>query len=422
MLDEEAGRAGWKKKAEQEWRAPWVARGFVALIFVTLGGCRADGEGAATNDPISETATEPLPHWTLKREIVIGSLNDPSQTLTNLHDLVVDDSGRIYASQPMEQKVKVFSPLGELLYTIGRKGEGPGEFSRPGKVGWMGDTLWVSETRMPKVSLFEADGTFIRSHLLRKDLMEGPYTPSRIEHVLSDGTVFASTTADGRLVMDGIIQTFPFLHLDPRGRVLDQVAIQAMGNSILQVPVADGRGVALPHPLPTRPLLAAVPDGDAVIFLDRMPKPADARRLIHLHKITAMGDTLFSTEIPCPDLDLSSEYVDGIARPIAERMARSGAVTADAILPNVREALDLATNAPLALQLVVAENGEIWIQKYTGGEPGQSWDILSSEGVPIATLSAPAGTTIHSVSGEHVWASEQDALDVPYIVRYIVRY
>jgi len=425
------------------WGSLWTKIGLLTAAAVC--GC---GPGETKPEAQARKEAESLiPHWILERELTIGSANDPARSLTTILDLAVDAEGRIYVSQPMEQHVKVFSAQGDLLLTIGRRGEGPGEFSRPGRLGWRGDTLWVSEDRAAKVSFFEKDGTFVRSHTVSRRLLQGGYVPSRVHHVTSDGSLLVSTNASARSVLDGVITEFPYLRLSPKGEVEAQLAMMAMGNSILMVRLAGGRGMGLPHPLPTRPLLSHGPGADDLLLLDRVadhppadsgplgpapwPKEAGAKSpepvgetghpLMRLHKITAAGDTLFTREIPCPGFTIPAYYVEKVARPIAQRVAASRPGTrADAVLPDVVEALDLESSAPLALQMVVASNGDIWIERNVPGAEAQAWIIHSPDGEVKATLTAPLGTTLRAVAGAQVWATERDEWDVPYVVRYRV--
>lgn len=413
----EVFRVSARVKRERAWCGGkwWVA---AAVLAAHLGCNPPSNNGPAESE---DTAVD-LPRWALEREITIGSLDDPAQSLTATENLVVDEDGRIYVGQRMEKEVKVFSPEGELLHTIGRGGEGPGEFSRPGKVGWLGDTLWVSESRFPKVSFFQKDGTFVRSQVVRKDYLEEHFTPSRIDGVLSDGSFLAPTTASGRLVLGGTISEFPYVRLDGEGKVMAKLAMMAMGNSLLRVPVSGGREVALPHPLPTRPLVALSPQADEILLMDRVPSMEDEALRMRLHKITAEGDTVFTRDIPCTALNIPSDYEDSVALPIARKLAETGAPgNTQTFLPAVKEALDLASNSPLALQMTVAAKGEIWVQRNVPGAPEDQWDIYSKDGHPLATLSAPPGTKIHAVEGSLVWATELDELDVPYVVRYRVR-
>ena len=40
---------------------------------------------------------------------------------------------------------------------VGRDGEGPGEFRRPNYAGWNGDTLWVSDQGLMRITLVSAE-------------------------------------------------------------------------------------------------------------------------------------------------------------------------------------------------------------------------------------------------------------------------
>ena len=69
---------------------------------------------------------------TLTPELSIGVLDgDDAYLLGDVAGLDVDAQGRLYAVDRQAQNLRVFSAQGEHLVTIGRGGEGPGEFSRP---------------------------------------------------------------------------------------------------------------------------------------------------------------------------------------------------------------------------------------------------------------------------------------------------
>src|SRR5262245_7896494 len=46
--------------------------------------------------------------------------------------------------------------------TIGRSGSGPGDFNLVTKLGWLGDTVWASDGRLPRVTFFSDTGRLIR--------------------------------------------------------------------------------------------------------------------------------------------------------------------------------------------------------------------------------------------------------------------
>ena len=58
----------------------------------------------------------------------------PASTFGRVSDLAADDEGNVYVLDERADELRVFSPEGEYLRTIGRRGRGPGEFSRPNDV------------------------------------------------------------------------------------------------------------------------------------------------------------------------------------------------------------------------------------------------------------------------------------------------
>ena len=71
-------------------------------------------------------------------------------------------TGIVAVAQPEDHVVKLFLPNGRIR-TVGREGEGPGDFRTPIKVGWDLDTLWVIDGVLQRVSVFRSDGQFIRT-------------------------------------------------------------------------------------------------------------------------------------------------------------------------------------------------------------------------------------------------------------------
>jgi hypothetical protein len=78
-----------------------------------------------------------------------------------------------------------------------------------------------------------------------------------------------------------------------------------------------------------------------------------------------------------------------------------------------------AFQPPIA-RMVLARNGEIWLQEMPTGDRAR-WMILDAVGDPKGRVSLPTRVTVLLTDGEHVWGSELDELDVPYLVRYRVQ-
>ena len=78
--------------------------------------------------------------------------------------IAVDGEGRIYVVDAKPAIIKVFAPDGRLVRTIGREGQGPGEF-QVGFIAVRNDRLVLHDPRIGRTSVFDTSGTFLKSWL-----------------------------------------------------------------------------------------------------------------------------------------------------------------------------------------------------------------------------------------------------------------
>jgi sugar lactone lactonase YvrE len=76
--------------------------------------------------------------------------------------LAVDEAGRIYVVDGKPASIKVFTPEGQLIRSIGREGEGPGEF-RVGFVAARGGRIVLHDPQLARTSVWDTSGAFLRS-------------------------------------------------------------------------------------------------------------------------------------------------------------------------------------------------------------------------------------------------------------------
>ena len=78
---------------------------------------------------------------------------------------LVNHRGFVYICDLQDLIIKVFDPDGHMIRTIGRKGDGPGEFQNIGEMALLPDgRLLVLDWEAHRVSLFDIEGRFINSH------------------------------------------------------------------------------------------------------------------------------------------------------------------------------------------------------------------------------------------------------------------
>lgn len=84
-----------------------------------------------------------------------------------------DGSGNLYVLDEAAFQVIVLDRSGELVRTVGRRGEGPGEFQRPGDlVVWRDGTFAVSDAGHNAFQIFGADGAL--EHFVRMSAEQSP--------------------------------------------------------------------------------------------------------------------------------------------------------------------------------------------------------------------------------------------------------
>jgi hypothetical protein len=105
----------------------------------------------------------------------------------NPRGLAVDAKGYVYVADAGANDIKVFGPDGKFVRTLGRKGQGPGEFQGPELIETSGEKLFVWETLNRRISLLRLDGSFIKSV---------PFSPGVFGILVRMGAL-----ADGRLVL-----------------------------------------------------------------------------------------------------------------------------------------------------------------------------------------------------------------------------
>ncbi len=106
-----------------------------------------------------------------------GDVADENYNFMLITDVEVDDQGNIYAIDPRQYRIQKFDKDGKYLQTIGRKGEGPGEFMRAYRMTLDArGKLYVDDFR--KIHIFSEDNTYektintdylFRSYLVTKE-------------------------------------------------------------------------------------------------------------------------------------------------------------------------------------------------------------------------------------------------------------
>ena len=88
--------------------------------------------------------------------------SNPESLLHNATSLFTDKAGFFFVEDQFNVRIAVFDPTGHYVRSIGRKGNGPGEFSMMWKLmGLNGDVLTIYDLSLARTTLYRTDGTLL---------------------------------------------------------------------------------------------------------------------------------------------------------------------------------------------------------------------------------------------------------------------
>ncbi len=187
--------------AARENRLPLVAALAVVLAVLVLLAAQAAFAADPAVPRVKNTAKPSggVEKLTLTEIWRHGGEDDEEVLFGLVTDLAMGPDGNIYLLDAQMMDIKVFSPAGKLLRTIGRQGEGPGEFQGAQQIVFRPDgTVGVAQVFPGKLVGLKTDGT------PAKDFEPGKSDPTK-------GGFFVLINAysgGGNLILSGIDMNF----------------------------------------------------------------------------------------------------------------------------------------------------------------------------------------------------------------------
>jgi hypothetical protein len=400
--------------------APWTTAVAVACV---AGACSGDGRiptaeviDSAGVRIVSYDLTEvPIPTYrTLApHDLEIGTLDGaPEYTFSSIPDLALTGDGSIVVSDGVTQELRLYDADGSYVRTLGRRGEGPGEFSSaPMIAGLADDTAFVFDVRTVRVTSFGLEGELIETTSLRTDEMGRPQSVIRQD----DGTYLLRSRwvapgaedelYDVRMELDSIV----IEHVDASGTLIDTVRVMADRSRV--------RRVQSPSPGIFRVQQANVPY-----------PPRAFVRSDGLRAVMAYSD-VFELELQEPAGNVGTILrVLGVQHPataddiraVQEARLREE-LGGGEIDPNIRRLnLDfLPDRLPAFASVRISDEGDIWVAltEYDASG-GYDWLVFTPTGELRGVVHTPPDLQLFAMRADHIVGVFRDGLDVPYVRRY----
>lgn len=337
--------------------------------------------------------------WSFVEDLRIGG-NDTASPLEHPSGVAVDALGRIYVS---DGTVKMFDQDGRLVRTVGRDGEGPGEY-RSAFLATAGDRLIVQDVSLGRATVFDSAGRFVTSW---RTLCCAPAAPS----VDAQGNVviwspssessylYVRYRQDGSLVDTLRLPSFPAARL--------WELHTGFGHWSTGIPLTPGAEAAV---LPATGMVYGW-SGTYTLIATRSGR-----------------DTAFLFSLDAPPVTIPEwRRAAATARitTFLEKNGRNiGGVTPDEIA-RVIHASDVPGVAPAYVGLTTDKAGRLWVERDGGADTLHSrYDIFSGSGTYLGPMIAPVrlaryGRTTWGDSA--VYTIAENAEGLPTIVRYRLR-
>ncbi len=314
-----------------------------------------------------------------------------------VESVIADTSGNMYVADGLALEIRVFTPGGQFLRQMGRKGQGPGEMEGMHGITWLtGDTMVVMDFGNARLSLLTSGGEVV-----------GQWPWMRL-------------TGSARFLFNGGPREFyahtfrPRLPGDDRPRSAWVRYTSDGPQDTLDIPRFD-----------PRPGTSAICRGDGIGFMDNpfgdqllsRPAPEEERVLAwsseyRLAFVDALGDTVrVITRDVLPTILADSAWV-----PIATQYSdfRSSWKGADC-----EGEISRPEFRPILEDIVFDNAGRLLVEYMTAS--GSAFDLFGVDAALLATFPSPPNrdqSVAPFLSGDRLYLVTKDSLDVQRVRAY----
>ncbi|MEX0692446.1 MAG: 6-bladed beta-propeller [Gemmatimonadales bacterium] len=338
-------------------------------------------------------------------EVLRFSEAPPDIVFGRVADLVVDGEGRFYVLDPMNSEIYVFTPDGQHVRTMARRGAGPGELSRQTMhIALASETLAVVDLGNQRVTRFALDGRHLSD--FRLSVMDGP--PMGLAG-LSDGSLLVRR--DPLPLPPGMMRDGPMgpaapvlLHLAPDGRVLDTIAT-FRHQPVVEFSASGQMSRRMPDLMPVwgldgagRPVVGHSDRYALQTWRDGQLGPAWGRNVARQPITRAMRERMQQTQDS-----------------VMARMPNVPNVNREMQFPDSLPVIWTVEPGPFATTLV--GRATMWEDESRQESP---WDVFAPDGTYLGVVALPARFRLLAARDDRIYGVVLDEDDVSYVVVYRV--
>lgn len=318
-------------------------------------------------------------------------------------------NGGLLIADRAENGVRVIDATGKLVRTVGRAGEGPGEFQTMMWAGRCGaDSLLIWDYRRRQATMIGPTGAIGRQFSVPK----GDTAQLPIQFSCSPRGTIAYRSAPRQIrgapnpSNPNIVGASAAVYrITPDGAVTERLGDIPAGEVALVVSPSGGRGNA-PRPLGRTAAVAALDDAVAISSADSA-----------LVTIVLGGGQATRYALPIP-----------LRAPTRAEFDEAVQATASMVRPEMRQAMiqqlaaiPIPERLPAISALFVDSEGLVWIQTTPPGGKTLDFLVIQSNGNVVARAQIPLGLAVFEIGRDYVLGSYTDAGDEMHVAVFRLR-
>ncbi len=297
--------------------------------------------------------------WTLVPELTITA-DGTNALIAEPWSIAVDSRGDVLETDWKVDAIQEWDRTGKFIRTIGRKGQGPGEFEVPIDIAIRNDTLLAYASNEARVSLWHTDGKLIREW--RVDFCCGGDPAFGAQGSIM---IRMSVHANGSYRRSAI-------RWRPDGRIIDTIALP------IEPPVRTWEVAHGEYAIPFSP-------GEVGTFNSRGEYVSGFGGTYALVVARHGGDTAQIIAMPDARVKLSVKVLDSVFAMYSRIPPLAG----------VAKRGDLPATAPYFTGLHVDEHDNVWIERLGSDGEVTSFDVIDPHGVFLGSAATPPGASGH---------------------------
>lgn len=382
---------------------------------------RGSLRGRRTPPPYPERALpEPdAPQFELvpRAEVALSGRGSANRPLTEIPAAVGPD-GTLVVADPSDTIVRRLNAHGRELDRW-MLGEPPSSLQVVTHLGWSADTLWAADASQGRAVFIVSgeDAPSVREPSIPQlvaGVVEGaPY--DREDPVLG----VPIPLAGGRWLSVQLARPEPYpvrlegeparrvlIVADPEGRLERVLGFLRPGPWRID---AQEPGAPI-DPFRDHPLYAVSPDGSHVTVVERSLERAIWMNVYTVMRFSLEGDTVIQVERAPPLIRVSTSALRTAAVELSEHPVLAEALPWPEIRPSLVESLVYRSpwHPPIS-DVVVGQDGTIWLRWPDAGDGPVRWDVLDPQGRPLRTLTLDRGVRIRGATADAAWALVTDS-------------